>query len=272
MTPALYSPQELEMLANQELAYASGYDELEIINAAGYEDMLEFSGAGAPTLTASQGDRVIKFNIDNNDTSNVARFLLHAGHRNKQLQRLSLVAASGVTGGNAFSGGTLVTQDMWVRREGLIRSGAFAPISKLAGQLDITATSVGAQSIENVLAYLEEFPTPVTAIDIVSDSEQQMGQVLTIRKITPFKEGETNYLDPLKATDQNTFQSRRARFNTLGLVLDENVEVEYSILPGTNLTISLYCGASFSKGNTMRAAQRNVINAGTNRFRAPGRR
>jgi hypothetical protein len=209
---------------------------------------MEFSGASRPTLGAESDSRIIAFNLTNTSTSTPARVILHAGHRHTENKRVTLVTDSSPSE-------VQETFEIEVVRRGLIRDGNFFALG--TGNLVITGSTAGNRSIEDVQNYLKKHSLQVTGIDIQATTENQLFSPIVLRDLSPFQDGKTRSYRPSSATNQNSFQSKRAKFEVPDFVLHDNVEVEYQLLPSETVTMTWFCGAGVNLGMAVQNAVNN---------------
>jgi hypothetical protein len=234
------SPEQLELMANQ-MSYADGYDNFEYADG-GLENLMEFSGASRPTLGAESDSRIIAFNLTNGSSTTPARVILHAGHRHTENRRVTLVTDSSPSEVQS-------TFEIEAVRRGLIRDGNFFALANASGtDVTITGSTAGNRSIEDVQNYLKKHSLQVTGVDIQATTENQLFAPIIVRDLSPFQDGKTRSYRPSSATNQDSFQSKRAKFEVPDLVLHDNVEVEYQLLPSETVTMTWFCGAGINLG------------------------
>ena len=232
-----YSPQELAVMANAT-GYQSGYP--------GGNPTLGYDQPNDPwSMYDGSGDDVLDFG----DDSTAQSFQLK-GHKNRQF---TMIIANTDVGpapliARLYGGYNQLTPALV---PGLITDGAFNDVNGNAG---LTGTSGNAgKTIVEFLNFIVFNPTRIPAIKILSTTDQQIAQVLTIDTLTPFRQT-TKSLEIYPANEQNeyTFQNNTAVLAT-NFQLSNQENVLYPVSPTSTLTLTWFAGASY---NTAKALQR----------------
>ncbi|ADY51450.1 hypothetical protein Pedsa_0878 [Pseudopedobacter saltans DSM 12145] len=131
---------------------------------------------------------------------------------------------------------------------GLMKTGAFNDKSGAAG---LSGASGSPGTIEEFNAFIRHFPSLISGFKIASDNVAQMDQSITIVKRSPFKQ----HASLVIAT--GTYASE-GNFNTKILTvprpffMDCQTAIEYIVLPGTSVTLTLMVGTSLNIAKALR--------------------
>ena len=116
-----------------------------------------------------------------------------------------------------------------------------------------------------------ENPTYAKGLDITTDNEAQIDQEFRIEPISPYGQQKEEFIRPGDITSQNDFRSKKLKMDLSKSPMHFNATtaVEYTVLPATSVTLTLYMGAALVASHLM---ERKVELAINNRALARARR
>ncbi|MEQ8628101.1 hypothetical protein [Ekhidna sp.] len=149
---------------------------------------------------------------------------------------------------------------------GQMADGAF---NDTGGNAGLTGSSgVSGKTIAELFAYLEHTPSRVVQMKISSDKQSQIENDLTIEKLNPFRQEQTDYVRSKDYQDQQSFQDKIIIFPT-NVQLDNYTKLSYPCVASSSTSITWYFGASVNVSKVLerraQKAQRNIQLVGADR-------
>jgi hypothetical protein len=122
---------------------------------------------------------------------------------------------------------------------GIVKTGTFPALTTRNA---LTGTG-SPKSIEAFYAFLQHSPIHVKAMKIQSSaSANQLSQFMTIRALSPFKDLQTEIINPDIYLNQNTYNDKKVTF-PVDIILSKDVQIEYTVLASNTITITFFCDA-----------------------------
>lgn len=111
--------------------------------------------------------------------------------------------------------------------------------------------------IDEFLGFVMHVPTRCLGIKLVSSDARQIETSMLIKHNSPFRELESRNILPSLYQDENTF---RDKVVTIGetFQLDNQTEIEMTIVAGSTLTVTLMCGAMLNNAKALHNKAKKV--------------
>ncbi len=237
--------QKLEQYADRHLSSFSGFEDQ---NYSGFEDDGYYTGENDDLVDF--GGNASNFGQVNADKMFTLNFTLGTVTTNSVDHKCYVMPGlkwyPGATG-KGFIVGTTSIQDT-AGSDALYKVQSIVPMSDL----------------DLLYAWIAENPIQCYAIRIQVGTlnKVQLAEALIIRHQSAFRTMEEKYLYPSAFLDQNSFQNDTVLFETPGLILSNQTQIEYNLkgIPGASLTVTFFCGANI---NTAKALEKKVSRAGS---------
>ena len=218
------SIEKLEQLAEQDFSNF----EPEFENYTGEsDDFMDFGGApGASFMNPAA--RAFTITIQNANSAARTVYLTPG-----------LVYAPGIVNSASFNDTTkAVTLNS---PNGYLKTGA---ILDKDGNSGLTVSATGSKTVEEFLAFIYTNPTAVTYVKVRTSASDgaQLANKITVRPQSPFRDLGSYDLNPEEMLDQNSQQTNVALFQTPGLILSKDMQLQLTIAGSQVTTITFGIG------------------------------
>ncbi|MDJ1494547.1 hypothetical protein QNI19_16500 [Cytophagaceae bacterium DM2B3-1] len=222
------SASTLQEIANQELSYFTGNTQETTMNndVQAYlgdgDDLLHFGGSAidstksfASAFPSGDGLRQFGIRLKNTHETLALTALLFAGYHED-----------------------ITTNNL---NRGVVKTGAFKSVENADG---LTASAqLPGKTVEEFLEWLKYVPSQLVMMKLRTDNIEQIGKPISIKTLSPFQDLPTDYIQPENAQDQYSNNEKVVTF-MVEKQLDFSRRFEYSVEPGTTVTIVYYIGAT----------------------------
>ncbi len=227
--------QQLEQYAERNLSSFEDdkFSSFEDEDYTGYgDDFVDFGGGqDFASLTA---DKIFVLNLKNTATTTDGKIYLLPGIK-------------WYTGSSA--NGMLLSS-------GLLNKYTSGTANKL-----VCSSCVPMSDLDLLYAWIAQNPIQCYAIRLAASNSKQMAEAIVIRHQSPFRTLDEKYLYPHAYINQDSYQTGTVTFDTPGLILSNQTQIELNIAADTadsTISITFFCGANL---NTAKALEKKVVRA-----------
>jgi len=129
------------------------------------------------------------------------------------------------------------------------------------GSKTILTSAVPMADLDLLYSWIAANPILCYAIRIQASNSLQLQEAITIRHLSPFRTLDEKYLYPSAYLTQDSFQTNILMFETPGLILSGQTQIEMNMIADTanaTLSVTFFCGANI---NTAKALETKITKA-----------
>lgn len=239
--------RDLEQIARENLSSFDGFDGGNFYTGQG-DPFLDFQGEGKNFATIGQNDMQFAMTLQNGHATETRRVLLIPGWDFNPMD-IRVIPSSG-------------TATLAPKAGVLSETVAAANLLDLDGKGNLSVSGAP-KKLDLLYKWLAENPTALGAVRIQSTDANQVMQLMTYRKLSPFKDLETSIINLGMTQNEGTFRDKIVTISTPGMVLSNQSQLELLVMPNSTLTVTFFFGGSLNQSKLMQ----NKVNSAVNTIR-----